>query len=289
MGGFRAKDADRERYVDIIEAAYVDGQLGEQDRELRVSRALTAQTLDELDALTRDLQDRPVVVAPRVGTPAAAAGTAAAPAVPRAAKLVVGGAFAVIIIAVLLIFGAVGLAFFSATGESDQSPTVVFSGEAVPVPAEVDVAEAPSFAMTAPEVREFLRAYEREFGTLEAYDVGFFPARVGVQVPVRGSRPRFERWTWDGEWTQDTEAAAVTGPSEVVDLGTLDVRRLFANISTAKKSLRVERGRLTHVVLHRWQGEAPSVNVYIGNSFGESGYLRTTPSGDVVRAYPYAG
>jgi hypothetical protein len=280
MGDFRAKDADRERYVDIIEAAYVDGQLGEQDRELRVSRALTAQTLDELDALTRDLQDRPVVVAPRV---------APSTATPRAASLVVVGAVAVIMLAVLLLLGAAGLALFSVGGESDESPTVVISGEAVPVPAEVDVAEAPSFAMTAPEVRQFLRAYEREFGTLEAYDVGFYPMRVGVQVPVRGSRPRFERWTWDGGWTQDTEAAGVTGPREVVDLGTLDVRRLFVNIATARKSLRVERGRLTHVLFHRWQGEAPSVNIYIGNSFGESGYLRTTPPGDVVRAYPYDG
>ena len=46
MGGFRAKDADRDRYVDVIESAYVDGQLGDQDRELRISRALTAETLD---------------------------------------------------------------------------------------------------------------------------------------------------------------------------------------------------------------------------------------------------
>ena len=282
MGGFRAKDADRERYVDIIEAAYVDGQLGEQDRELRVSRALTAQTLDELDALTRDLQDRPVPVAARVDTPSAAA--------PRAAKLVVGGAFAVITVAVLLIFGAVGLALFSVTGESDESPAVVISGEAVPVPAEVDVVEEqPSFAMTAPEVRRFVRAYEREFGTLDAYDVGFYPTRVGVKVPVRGSRPRFERWTWDGEWTQDTEAAGVTGPSELVDLGALDVRRLFANIATARKTLRVERGELTHVLFHQWQGEDPSVDIHIGNTFGEGGYLKTTPAGGVVRSFPHDG
>jgi hypothetical protein len=281
MGGFRAKDADRERYVDIIEAAYVDGQLGEQDRELRVSRALTAQTLDELDALTRDLQDRPVPVAARVDTPSAAA--------PRAAKLVVGGAFAVITVAVLLIFGAVGLALFSVTGESDESPAVVISGEAVPVPAEVDVVEEqPSFAMTAPEVRRFVRAYEREFGTLDVYDVGFYPTRVGVQVPVRGSRPRFERWTWDGEWTQDTEAAAVRGPGEVIDLGALDLRRLFANIATARKTLRVERGRLTHVLVNDWS-EVPTVNIYIGNRFDESGYLKTTLSGEVLRSFPHDG
>lgn len=44
MSGFRARNADRDRYVDIIESAYVDGQLGDEDRELRVSRALTAET-----------------------------------------------------------------------------------------------------------------------------------------------------------------------------------------------------------------------------------------------------
>ena len=65
MGGFRASDADRERYVDVIETAYVDGQLGDQDRELRVSRALTAETLDELDLLTRDLQNQPAPVVAR--------------------------------------------------------------------------------------------------------------------------------------------------------------------------------------------------------------------------------
>jgi hypothetical protein len=281
MRGFRAKDADRDRYVEVIEAAYVEGQIGDADRELRVSRALAAETLDELETLTRDLQDRPVDVRPKVD--AASAGAS------RATGLVVGGVAVVIAVVSLLVLGAVGLALFS-TGAPDSVTTVEVSGEAVPVPAEEEgVAGAPSFAMTATEVRRFVRAYEREFGTLDAYDVGFYPTRVGVQVPVRGSRPRFERWTWDGGWTQDTQAAGVTGLSEVVDLGTLDVRRLFANIATARKSLRVQRGRLTHVLFHQWQREAPSVNIYIGNSFGEGGYLKTTPSGVVVRAYPYDG
>jgi hypothetical protein len=278
MRGFRAKDADRDRYVEVIEAAYVDGQIGDADRELRVSRALAAQTLDDLETLTRDLQNRPVP-------------PAAAPPRPTARNGRLAGLVAALgALVVLLGVGVAGLVVFSATGEPDESPTVVISGEAVPVPAEGDVVEEqPSFEMTAPEVRRFVRAYEREFGTLDAYDVGFYPSRVGVQVPVRGSRPRFERWTWDGEWTQDTEASAVRGLNELVDLGALDVRRLFANIATARKTLRVERGELTHVLFHQWQGEAPSVNIHIGNSFGEGGYLRTTPSGGVVRAYPYDG
>ena len=278
MGGFRAKDADRDRYVEIIEAAYGDGQLGEQDRELRVSRALTAETLDELDALTRDLQVRSdMVVRPAPSRPGPQPGRVLAVIAALGALVVLMGG------------GLVGLVVLSATDGSEAgSPTVVVSSEAVPVPSDAGGAEAPSFAMTAPEVRRFLKAYEREFGTLDAYDVGFYPTRVGVQVPVRGSRPRFERWTWTGAWQQDTEASAVRGPGEVIDLGALEVRRLFANIATARTTLRVERGRLTHVLVNDWS-EVPTVNIYIGNRFDESGYLKTTLSGEVLRSFPYDG
>jgi hypothetical protein len=282
MGGFRAKDADRDRCVEVIEAAYADGQLGDADRELRVSRALTAETLDELQTLTRDLQDHPAPA-----EPAGPRVDIASAAVPRAAKLVFGGVFAVIIVVALLIFGVVGLAFFSG-GDQDWGPgSVESSSWAVPDPVEeAQVAARPSFEMAAPEVRRFVGAYERRFGTLDAWEVAFYPTRVGVQVPVRGSRPRMERWTWDGRWRKDTDAAAVIGPRGVLDLGTVDVGRLFDNIARARKSLHVQRGRLTHVLVNDW-GEGPNVNIYIGNCFDETGFLRTTPSGDVVRAYPY--
>lgn len=71
MVSFWAKDADRDRFVERIEAAYVDGQLGAADRELRVGRALSAETLDELETLTRDLQlpQGYVPPAPRPGRP----------------------------------------------------------------------------------------------------------------------------------------------------------------------------------------------------------------------------
>ena len=75
MRGFRAKDADRDRCVELIEAAYVDGQINDADRELRVGRALSAETLDELATLTRDLSEYlPALVQPlrsRLGQPGA--------------------------------------------------------------------------------------------------------------------------------------------------------------------------------------------------------------------------
>ena len=276
MRGFRAKDADRDRYVEVIEAAYVDGQLGDADRELRVSRALSAETLDELETLTRDLQ-----------VPAGFVPAADRPTPPRRSG---SGSMVVLLVAGLVVFivlGAVGALTLFAVG--DGSDTATSEGAAVaPAPDESGRAtQAPaSFAMTAPQVRAFLKAYERKFDTLDTWEVGFYPDRVGVQVPVSTTRKRFERWTWDGAWRQDTEASAVIGPQKFVSLGSVDVRRMFENIALARRTLDVPQGKLTHVLVNDW-GQGPGVNIYIRNRFNETGYLRTAPGGEVIRSHPF--
>jgi hypothetical protein len=278
VGGFRAKDADRDRFVELIEAAYVDGQLGAQDRELRVSRALSAETLDELKALTRDLQVPAGAVAPDV--------VSATPARSRMTGQLL--AFLALVV-VLLAVGAVSLLVYAGGGESDSATSSGTAVEVESAPAEPQVAAARPFRMEPAQVRAFLRSYEEQFDTLDAYEAGFYPARVGLQVPVRGTRPRFERWSYDGGWRQDTEAAAVRPPRPVVDLGELDVRRMFANIDSARRTLGVQGGELSHVLVNTWTEDRPTVNIHISNSFGESGYLKTTMSGEVVRGYPYDG
>ena len=293
MGGFRAKDADRDRYVEVIEAAYADGQLGDADRELRISRALTAETLDELQTLTRDLQNRPVPVTPVPGGDSTGS-VSEAPVPGRASPVVPKPLGTALVGAVVLVVGLVGLAAMPDTGPDLGPGPGSWSeewseewSESVPADSSDVRVEARSFEMTAAQVRRFLRSYEQRFDTLEAYEAGFYPARVGVQVPVRGSRPRMERWTWDGAWRQDSEASRVPGPAGVVDLGALDVRRLFANIETARRTLDVQRGRLSHVLVDTWTDGVPTVDIHVSNSYGESGYLKTTMSGDLLRAYPY--
>lgn len=276
MDGMRARDADRDRFVELIEAAYVDGQLGGEDRELRVTRALSAETVDELRALTRDLQAPAGVVATDVAT------TRARPRL--TAQLV-----AFLALVVLMGVGAVSLVLLAVTGETDSATSTEVSVGTESSPALPQVVTSAPFRMQPARVRDFLRDYEAQFDTLDAYEAGFYPARVGVRVPVRGSRPRFERWSYDGGWRQDTEASAVRPPSPVVDLGALDVRRLFANIAAARKTLGVQRGQLSHVLVNTWTEGRPTVNIYVANSFEESGYLKTTLSGDVIRSFPYDG
>lgn len=276
MGDFRARDADRDRTVELIEAAYVDGQLGDADRDLRVGHALAAVTLDELSGLTRDLQVPAGHVAPAV--------PGRAPA-PRATRRVARALVALGAVAVLLGIAVTSLVTLASV--DTDSATSTSSSPAAPVEVPIASEESATFAMAPAPVRKFLGSYEEQFGTLDVWEAGFYPARVGVQVPVRGARPRFERWSYDGSWRQDTTASAVSNPQGTADLATLDVRRLFANIAAARKTLDVRRGELTHVLVNTRTDGVSTVHIYIANSFDESGHLTTSMSGDVIRSHPY--
>lgn len=288
MSGFRAKDADRDRYVDIIESAYVDGQLGDEDRELRVSRALTAATLDELDALTRDLQNRPppTSVVPPGPAPApvpVVPAPAPAPARPtpwpvppkdrtpaRAVGVVVAGIFA--------------FAVFS-------------MASADPQPAVLDYATVPSdrsgstsgYRMTAAEVRTFLRRYEAKFDTTDAYEIRFFPDRVVAHVPVSEPSPRFAQWTWDGVWRRDGQARSAGAPTGPVDLRALDAGALLDNIDVATSGLGVRDADLQRVVVREASDGQALVSIHVRNGTMASARLETTLQGSRVRAVPYDG
>lgn len=283
MGGFRARDADRERYVEVIESAYVDGQLGEQDRELRVARALTAETLDELDALTRDLQNQPAAVvvrpapAPTPATPARAAQTSG-----TTPTKVIGVAVAALFVLVVL-----------AMASSSQDATGTYGTDAgIAVPWETideggGLVPEPGFRMRAADVRSMIGEYEARFGTLEAHEVVFFPRRVVVQVPVGTRGRRFETWTWNGAWVRTADAAPVEGGRGLVDLGTLVARALVDNVETAEGALRVEQGRFDRAVLSRSGDDPAVVTITVTNTFNESGTLTTTPAGEILGRQPF--
>jgi hypothetical protein len=52
LGDLRASQADRERVIDTVKAAFVRGQLTLSDLEARVDQALAARTYAELSAVT---------------------------------------------------------------------------------------------------------------------------------------------------------------------------------------------------------------------------------------------
>ena len=58
-GHLRASDADRERAIDVLKAAFVQGRLTKDELDARAARALTARSHADLAALTADLHRPP--------------------------------------------------------------------------------------------------------------------------------------------------------------------------------------------------------------------------------------
>jgi hypothetical protein len=57
---YRASDADRERAVDVIKAAFAEGRLNQDECAERVSMALKSRTYSDLKGLTSDLPSGPL-------------------------------------------------------------------------------------------------------------------------------------------------------------------------------------------------------------------------------------
>lgn len=65
MGNMLAGDADRERAVNVLKDAFMDGRLKQEEYEERVGHAYLARTYGELDRITADIP-HPVPARPQV-------------------------------------------------------------------------------------------------------------------------------------------------------------------------------------------------------------------------------
>jgi len=59
-----AGNADRDRGVDVLRAAFSEGRLTKEEYDYRVGRAMAARTIEELRLLTRDVPNGPGATAP---------------------------------------------------------------------------------------------------------------------------------------------------------------------------------------------------------------------------------
>lgn len=264
MRGFRAKDADRDRFVELIEAAYVDGQLGQADRDLRLDRARGAETRDELVTLTRDL--RPVM-----GVPATTARVPVRAPVRRARHA--GGVLVGLGLFLVVVGGGVaGVVALFALAVGPTSETTI----------QEEVTAAPAttggFEVTPGQLRRLVGSYEEQFGTTLAREVLVEPDGVTVRVPVPGARPRSEGWSYDGSWRQETAPARDAGA--MVDLGMLSANGLAANVE-ATRSLLGQRGRLVQALLAD-RGAGPRITIVVRAPSGATARLVTTPSGELI-------
>lgn len=67
-----AGNADRDRGIDVLRAAFTEGRLTKEEYDYRVGRAIKARTIEELRLLTGDVPNGPGATSPPVFQPPAA-------------------------------------------------------------------------------------------------------------------------------------------------------------------------------------------------------------------------
>jgi hypothetical protein len=67
VGQLRTSRADRERAIDVLKAAFVQGRLTKDEFDLRVGQVFASRTYADLDALTADIPDMVISAQPSAG------------------------------------------------------------------------------------------------------------------------------------------------------------------------------------------------------------------------------
>ena len=295
------RDPDRAQLSARIRGAADQGRISTADRDIRLSNVRNAQSVAELDLMTRELDqlDAALPVSP---VPGPAPYARFDPAPPRASSSSAGPrtALVAILVAVAVVLaGVAGLIGFLAQGSEsvDTFATPVPEASTAAGPEESrDEGEpatptGPAYSLTAAGVRGFLATYRQRFRTTQVVELTLYGDYVIVNVPVAG-RSRQTGWLFrpgTGFTSFGGTRASFPG-SRPVDVRRLDVTALMRNVARARRTLNVERPTQTYAVIRFIRGvdDQPRVDVHVANGFGESGYLATTLAGQVRRAFPYA-
>lgn len=185
----RARDTDREAAIEIVSAAYADGQLTSAEHGERVTRLRAARTFADLDAQLVDLQ-RPGQSTWSAPARRSVFGSGAVAAASRKKAVLVGVGFAVV----------AGVVAWTFTSSPSPDPSFPQSGVAqTPAPDSI------TNPMTPEGWRDFLVALEEQTGSTVVLEAYLRTDSVSVTVPVEGpksaSGDRVLKYMWDGEWS----------------------------------------------------------------------------------------
>lgn len=310
------RDDDREQLSARINRAHDEGRIGQADRDIRLGNVRSAQSMAELDLMTRELDQLDAAIPPPVTSPGEMPYSRFEPGAAAADEIDTGdgipdpantparalGVIVSVVIAIALVVAGVVFVSYRASQSDDDGP--VADPGAQPKPASeapaspggvrTTPAKAPpagaKYALTGAGIRGFLQTYQKRFGTSRVVDLTLYGGYAIVNVPVPGKARQSGYLYRDKKWTDFGGTRAVFPGAQVIDTKQLAIPALVRNIKRARATLNVELPAETYVIVRsiRTADEVPSVDIHVTNKFQESGYLATRLDGTVERAYPYA-
>ncbi len=266
----KAREDDRDAAIEVVEAAFADGQISRPDYDLRVDRLLRAATVGELQMLVQDLR-RPegeeVTEAVEQVTEDVASPTfrVGAPRVNvRAVKLLVAvvvAVFALGLIVPLVLVARVDTQKAVGTGQVAQGEKVNLT--------------------TARGYDRLVREVEAKTRSTTVFGATIYPGYAVVEVPVDADSQRSFGYYYDGDWQDWTGKGTAT--EERFDLSRIDGTTLASLVR--KVSRKVEDPTTYVIVNSRGRDEGVCFSAYATNEFTETAYIDARCNGEVVFTY----
>ena len=276
----KARDDDRDAAIEVVEAAFANGQISRPDYDLRVDRLLRAVTVGELQMLVQDLR-RPegeqVTEAVEQVTddvaPERFRGSLRSHLNLRPQSSQVNLRPLGIVLAVVVAVFALGLIVPLVLMARVDTQKSVSTGQ-VARGEKVDLTTARGYDRLVREV-------EAKTGSTVVFGATIYPGYAVINVPVDADSQRSFGYYYDGDWQDWGGKGKAT--EERFDLSRIDG-------STVAALVRKVRGKVedptTYVLVNsRGRDDGVCFSAYATNEFTETAYIDARCNGEVVFTY----
>ncbi|MGW8766072.1 serine/threonine-protein kinase [Streptomyces sp. NPDC055815] len=220
----------------------------------------------------------------------------------RARGIAVGSTVAATVLAGLLAWTLIpGLGGSKDQGAQPSGPTT--SGSRAPAPSASNSADVPANTgddkgkpavrnlLTPDGIRTALKALKEATGTNQVCDLTVYPEYVSAQVMVKGSKSRYDSWTYRPE--TGPEKGIISGSVGPMDspfsMDEFNWDALPALLKRADKELNVKDISTRYLLVTGDDptfGDPKHMSIYVSNTYNQSGRIETDPTGKVTKVMP---
>ncbi len=263
----KARDADRDAAIEVVEAASTDGQITREESEARIERLLRAETVGDVQTLIRDLR-RPGKerVTDAVAAVTGDAVSTAPP--PRTASAKVGRGPLILVAAIITSIGlVVALTIFFSSRESSDTGLFDAGGK-------MDLYTSTGYAALTSAIVE-------KTGRAEAFSLIIHPGYAIAYLPVDATSRRTYSWYYDGDWREFGGAGTATATEKRFAVTEIDGSMFADAIAEAKAG--VDEPETWYVAIRGPDNTSGCVSVNATNAFKETASIALDCEGKVLR------
>lgn len=282
----RARDKDRDAAIEVVEAAWADGQIVGADRDRRVEELLRAQTLAEIEMFVHDLQPpaAPTPAPPEVpaAVPVVAYGPPSTPAAPSARAgrtppaaaraLLVVPLVVLVVVVVSVVAGVLALVRTATDAGSASGPSgTTYAPGVEPTGADVNVLSVRGYG-------DLVAAVEEATGSSAAFSTVLYPAYAVLDLPVDATSRREQSWYWNGELSENSSKG--TSTEDRFDLRKIDPDVVVRLVTKVRRL--VDEPTSWYAVIRAPDDDGAMILAYASNDYHESTYLAARRDGTIT-------